>query len=280
MSCIGRLLVAGAMGGLGEVVGPLASPAGAVASAAVAQGQPVDSLLTEARALGAMEPARALEALRAVLAVDSSNYEAHWRVAVVEVETVLFTPSGPAQDSAYLLAERHARRAVAIDSTRVDGHFALAMALGRIALTKGKRERLRYAREIYEVATRAATLDPNHDGVHHVLALWHAEAMRISGLNRFFAKNLLGGKFLGQASWAKAVEHLETAVRLDPGRVYHRLDLARVYVDRKRFTDAREQLEAISALPDRVAGDIEYRREAAALLGAIAGKEDRDPKTG
>ena len=239
---------------------------------APAPAQTVEALVAEARTLAPMQPGAALGLLRQAIALDSLSYEANWRAAVAQVDVVLQgsdSLSRDTRDSLYLEAEAAARRAVRIDSTRVDGFFALGMSLGRIALTKGKRERIRYAREIHEVAVKALFLDPDHDGVHHILGLWHAEAMRTSGLNRFLAKNLLGGKILGQASWASAIEHLETAVRLDPDRIYHRLDLARIYADRKQFAAARQQLEAIGRLPNRVVHDPTYRLEAARLLERI-----------
>lgn len=233
--------------------------------------------IAEAREASSMTPGRALALLRQALAADSTSHEAQWRTAVALVDVGLETPDSiksAARDSLFHEAEHHARRAIAIDSSRVEGHFVLGMALGRVALTKGKKDRVKYAKEIYESATRALAIAPEHDGAHHLLALWHAEAMRTSGFNRFMAKNLLGGKILSQASWARAIEHLETAVAIDPNRVFHRLDLARIYVDRKRFSAARAQLNAIAELPNRVAQDAQYRVEASRLLAAIANRRD------
>jgi predicted negative regulator of RcsB-dependent stress response len=47
--------------------------------------------------------------------------------------------------------------------------------------------------------------------------------------------------------------------------LYHRLELAQIYVDRKRYDDARAQLRELEALPDREIMDSVYRREAEAL---------------
>ena len=63
--------------------------------------------------------------------------------------------------------------------------------------------------------------------------------MRLSGLSRFFAKNLLGAGIFKEASWEEAMSDMERAVALDPGRLYHRLELAEIYADRKRYDDAR-----------------------------------------
>ncbi|MEZ4585996.1 MAG: tetratricopeptide repeat protein [Gemmatimonadales bacterium] len=155
-----------------------------------------------------------------------------------------------------------------IDSNDVHGLFALSMALGRAALTRGPRQRIAMAGEVYRAASRARALAPDHDGVLHVLGLWHAEVMRTSGFNRFMARNILGGKLLGQASWDSAVALLSQAVERDPDRIYHRLDLARALADRKMYEEARHQLDTLLALPDRYHG-LRYRREAAALLETV-----------
>jgi tetratricopeptide (TPR) repeat protein len=218
----------------------------------------------------------ALAHYEAALALDSTNYEANWRAAIVlldEGEQIPERERSPARDSLYASAERLARRAVAADSMQAEGHFALAAAVGRASLTMGKKERIRRARIIRDEALRTLELDPRHDGAYHILGRWNAEIMRLSGLSRFFAKNLLGAGVFSQASWEEAVSNMEHAVALDPGRLYHRLELAEIYADRKRYDDARAELVQLEALPDREIMDSVYRREAKALAERIANKK-------
>jgi tetratricopeptide (TPR) repeat protein len=211
----------------------------------------------------------------AALALDSMSYEANWRAALAlldEGEQIPDSIKSPARDSLYARAERLARRAVAADSMGADGHFALAAAIGRVALTLGKKDRIRRARTIRDEALRAVALNPRHDGAWHILGRWNAEIMRLSGLSRFFAKKFLGAGIFGQASWAEAVSDMERAVALDPGRLYHRLELAEIYADRKRYDDARAELTTLAELPDREIMDSVYRREGAELAARIAKK--------
>lgn len=217
----------------------------------------------------------ALAHYEAALALDSLAYEPNWRAAIVlldQGEQIPDSVKSPERDSLYARAEGLARRAVAADSLGADGHFALAAAVGRASLTMGKKERIRRARVIREEAQRAIALDPRHDGAYHILGRWNAEIMRLSGLSRFFAKRLLGAGIFGEASWDNATSNMERAVALDPGRLYHRLELAEIYVDRKRYEDARAQLGELAALPDREVMDSRYRAEAKELGASIADK--------
>jgi Tfp pilus assembly protein PilF len=96
--------------------------------------------------------------------------------------------------------------------------------------------------------------------------------MRTSGLSRFFAKKFLGAGVFNQASWERAIYHMEKAAELDPGRIYHHLELARIYADRKRYSDAEDRLERVASLPEREVMDSVYKREAAALRRRVARK--------
>ena len=228
-------------------------------------------------ARAAREPAEAVTHFQAALAQDSMNYEANWEAALALIDVGKATPDSvksPARDSLYALAEVYARRAVAANPADAEGHFALANAVGRASLTKSKSERIRRAAEIRSEALRAIELNPRHDGAYHVLGRWNAEIMRLSGMTRFLARSFLGAGIFREASWEGAVNNMEKAVELDPRRIYHRLDLAEVYVNRHRFADARSQLQQIALLPVADALDPTYKEQAAELLRRIADRED------
>jgi hypothetical protein len=118
-------------------------------------------------------------------------------------------------------------------------------------------------------------LDSTHDGAHHILGAWHAEVKRLSGLTKFFAKTLYGAGFMDRANWDAAVAHLTRAVALRPDYVFHRLELAEIYVDLEQYTRARELLASIPPLPQSDPFDAQYQRDAAALMERIAGKKDK-----
>ncbi len=216
-----------------------------------------------------------LQHFEAALALDSTDYEANWRGSDALVDIGKQTPDtvrSPERDAMYAKAEVWARRAVATNPNGADGHFALAQAIGRASLTLGKKERVKRAKEIRDEALKAIDLDPRHDGAYHVLGRWNAEIMRLSGIQRFFAKSFLGGEVFNQASWANATSYMERAVQIRPDYIYHHLDLAEMYIDLERWADARSQLELIGTLPVIDAADPHYKTEATRLLGTIRNK--------
>ena len=231
---------------------------------------PADHVALGRSAEEAHDITTALQHYQAALDQDSSNYEANWRGALIlstlGEERGDEAKKNPERDSLYAQAERYARRAVLSEPSGADGHFALAAAVGRASLTLGTKARIRRASVIRSEAMRTLALNPRHDGAYHILGRWNAEIMRISGFNRFFAKSFLGGGIFGKASWAQAIYNMQRAVALDPGRIYHHLELAEIYADRKRTRDAVVQLRLVDSLPQREVMDTAYKRKGDELL--------------
>jgi tetratricopeptide (TPR) repeat protein len=221
----------------------------------------------------AQDPGMALQHFHAALNQDSMNYEANWRGALLLLDLgdqIPETGKSRRRDSLYSLAERYARRAVVSDTSGADGHFALAAAVGSAALTLGQEERIRRAGIVRNEALKAIELNPRHDGAYHIMGRWNAEIMRLSGIGRFFAKNFLGARVFKQASWNGAITSMEKAAALDPGRIYHHLELAEIYMDRKRGADAEAQLRAVDSLPAREPLDSIYKQRGAELRRRLA----------
>src|SRR6266581_4457928 len=159
-------------------------------------------------------------------------------------------------------ALQHYRAALTADST----NYA--------ALWKAGRELVDIAKIIYDEGMKAIELDSTHDGAYHLVGAWHAEVKRLSGFQKFFAKALFGGGFLDKGNWDDAQKYLERAVALKPHNIFHRLDLAGVYVDLGKYSKAREQLTTIATLPIADVLDHEYQKEAAQLLEDIKTEKD------
>jgi Flp pilus assembly protein TadD len=219
-----------------------------------------------------MNPRATADRYEAVLATDSLNSEANWRAAIALVDIGKQTPDNrkdKVRDSLYRQAEFYARRAVRQAPQDAGPHFALALALGKASMTRSARERVKSAKEVRTEVDRALEIDPNHDGAWHLLGRWHAEIERLSNIEEFFAKTLLGGKVFNEATWDEAIRCMRRAVELRPDYIFHRLDLAEMLLERKRPSEARPELEAIRDLPVLDAMDPAYQLRAAELLSRI-----------
>jgi hypothetical protein len=219
-----------------------------------------------------MQPAEALGRFEMLLRADSLDLEAGWRAAMARSDLALplrEKRSRARRDSLLEQAQKNARLVVRLAPDNVNALFALGMVLGNTALTKGIRDKVRMSNEIRSLALRAVAADSTHDAAQHLLGRWHYEVMRLSGFERFIAKSILGGEEFGKASWSEAQRRLELAVTLAPERIYHRLVLARILVARKDKSGAAAELERIATLPDQVAADSAYRREAHEMLAKL-----------
>jgi len=217
----------------------------------------------------AFNAATALGHYERAVAAEPRNYDALWKASRDAVDLGEGTEDKAQRSELYRRAEGYARRAVEVKPGDAEAHFHLARAVGVAALTLGVSDRVKYATIVREEALRALELDPRHPGALHVMGVWNAEVMRLNGFERMVARTFLGGKVFGSASWADAVRYMEEAVAVDPGRLTHHLDLARIYRDRGEKAKAREHYEAVLRGPATEVNDGKYKREADRELSAI-----------
>lgn len=206
-----------------------------------------------------------LAASRTALAqtgADTTTYAWLLRAAHDAVDRGEFDPNEDERQALFRKAEQYARRAVAANGADAEGHFELARAIGKTALTMGPRDKVKYAGVVHDEAMAAVRLNPKHAGALHVLGKWNSEVMQLNGITRLVAKRLLGGAVFGEASWENAQRYLEQAVALEPGRIIHRLDLAEVLAARGEKAKAREQYEWIARAPLTDYNDRHYKDEA------------------
>lgn len=227
----------------------------------------------------ALHPEAALVRYRAALALDPKDYEALWKASrsLVNVAKQIDSDDDALKkrrDSMYVEARTLAEAAVSANPKGSQGHSMVAQALGRLSRTRGGKERVRFAKTIYDEAMAAVEIDSTNDPAYHVLGAWNAEIRRLSGMTRFFAKTLFGADFMDKANWSDAERYLLRAVALRPENVYHHLELAQVYVDVKKYDAAREQLRMLHDLPIGDVLDHKYKSDAETLLNDIKEKKD------
>jgi len=217
----------------------------------------------------ARQPLQALALYEQALDRDSLSFDALWRASRESVDLGEFEPDRKKQAERYARADRYARQALALHPDDADVHFHVARAIGRTAMSVSPRDRVKYAVQVRAHALEALELNPRHAGALHVMGVWNAEVMRLNGIARAFAKAFMGGKVMSTASWEEAARYLDETVELEPNRLVHRLDQARIYRDMGRKADARAAFEAALRAPLLDANDDRYRRAAEDELKAL-----------
>jgi tetratricopeptide (TPR) repeat protein len=235
--------------------------------AASARAQTSSELIASGdRDYASMNAASALSHYERAAKLDPSSYEASWKASRSAVDIGSYTNDKSRREALFASAEQYARKAVQLNPTDAEGHFSLARALGKTALTQSPRGRIRYATEIRSQALECLRIDPKHGGCLHVMGMWNAEVMRLNSITRMIAKNILGGKAFGSASWKEAVRYMEASVANDPDRIVHYLDLAEVYDDVGEKAKSRAMYEAVIRMPATDVNDRFYKEQARGAL--------------
>jgi tetratricopeptide (TPR) repeat protein len=213
------------------------------------------------KAFNALHPNVALTEYQAAIAADPKNVTALWKASHTTV--VLGEFSDSTRDSLYKMGEDYARKAVAAAPGNANAQFVLAEVLGRIALTiENPQGRLPYSQEVYHHAMTCLQLDPKSAECAHVLGDWNAEVMRVDASLRSMAIGMLGATELSNASWENAQKYLQQAIREQPKRAVHHLDLARVYADMGDSAKAKAEYQATIQAPVSDYNDKQYQAAA------------------
>lgn len=108
-----------------------------------------------------------------------------------------------------------------------ESHVCVAICYAKQFPYSDNQTKVNYSRLIKAEAEKCVELDPKYDLGYHMLGRWNYE---VSSMN-FFVKGLVriayGG--LPKASREAAVEYFKKAIELNPHRVIHHLQLARMY---------------------------------------------------
>ncbi len=221
------------------------------------------------------DDAKALEAYRLAVEADPANYEALWKLcrACVDVADQISQnePGWEAkQRKLYKEGETYGRQAVRANPNDTWGHFFLSAALGKYALTLGKRDQINMSKVIKNEIEKAIELDNTNDLAYHALGRWHRRMAEIGGAQRF-----LGGLVYGsipKGSFEESEQALKKAVELRPDYTNHHLELGRTYLSLKKYDLAKQEFEKVLEVPVTSSKCEDYKKEAQAELERLKKK--------
>jgi len=163
--------------------------------------------------------------------------------------------------AAYEQGREAARRAVAAAPGNDMAHLWLALNTGRYAEMRGFSTGLKMLPSIREASDTALRLNPKN-----------VDAIVLAGGILANVPRLMGG------DRAKAEAHFKRALELDPHKTSARIELADLYMDTKRWAEARQELQRIvneTAPTDLPRWTVTEVPQARRLLVEIANREPR-----
>ena len=161
----------------------------------------------------------------------------------------------------------YARQAMELQPGGVDGRYLNIAATGRLALLESSpRERARLGVVVDTAARGLLAQDPSHASAHNALGKLYFQLAELNWFERLFAKRWMGADLLDRATWEAAEAHLRRAVELQPGRIFHLVDLGALLAERGRREEARDVLGKALGVPLEDPVQEEFREEARRIL--------------
>ena len=190
-----------------------------------------------------------LQLLEDVIDDSPESYEPLWAAARSAVATGLLSRGREIQNQWYKIGESYARRATEVEPEGLVGLYWLLSAKGLRAAQSGGREASALGGEVFDLAHEVLEMDSLHAGAHHALGVLNYRVRRLSSIERFVARNFLGGDVMNSTNWEDAERYLTRAVELSPEYILFHLDLGRMYLARDRKDEARIHFERALELP-------------------------------
>jgi tetratricopeptide (TPR) repeat protein len=211
----------------------------------------------------------AAQAFEKAMQIKPDSYEAAWKAGDETTECAKNLPAGDkaGKEVAYEKARKLCERAIQLNPAGFEGHFRKAVALGRLALFRGGKQKINLAKMVKAEADTAVTLNPKADLAWHVIGRWHQDLANLNWALRAVAKVIFGG--VPPGSNDEAVAAFQKAIAINPNHIEHHLELAKTYKLMGKKELMKEPLEKVLALPSVEEDDPSFKAEAKELLAKL-----------
>jgi len=235
-----------------------------VSSARATEPDVAGALASGNAALSNFDLPGAIAAYTQAVNASPGNYEANWKLARALVDQGTLSKDPAAQKELYQQAASLAQTAVELNPSDSKGHVQRAVAVGKLALFLGGKQKVEMSNLVKAEAEKAAKLNPNEDLAFHVLGIWNREMAELNWFLRKFAE-LLYGK-LPAASLDQAIADLRQASDLAPNVVPHHVELGITLADARRWDEADKELKQALAMKKTWVTDDYYKELARQTL--------------
>jgi tetratricopeptide (TPR) repeat protein len=144
----------------------------------------------------------------------------------------------------------------------------LAMSNGNIALFRGGKEKIKYAKLVEDNAKKSISMNPNAYLPYIILGIYYREIAGLSWLERAFANTFLGG--VPSGSYEESVSMLKKALSIDQNMIVANFQLAKTYRQMEMESEEKTLLQKVLKLPIRDFRDKFAKEKAQKRLNGIS----------
>lgn len=168
------------------------------------------------------------------------------------------------QKEFYVKGKQYAMLALKANPNNSEANFAMAIAMGRMALMFSGEEKVKAVKEVRTYADKCIQLDPKNFKGYHVLGKWNYEVSDLSAFERWIVK--VGYGALPKASMEDAARYYERSMQLNPAFLLNYLELAKVYKKKDNIPKSRALLTQMLKMPPTSSDDAKIKRLGKELL--------------
>lgn len=227
--------------------------------------QDENKLLSEARQLEAtFKENDAMVKYLEVLKIQPRNYTALCKVSELYSLLGKRQPTKEKQKIYYRAARNYAQQALVVNPSHADANFAMALAMGRMAIISSGEEKIKAVKDIKIYAEKCVQLDPQGFKGYHILGRWHYEISNLNSVEKWLVKIAYGS--LPEASLKEAIANYEKSRQLNPGLLINYMELAKCFHRNDENKKANEMLQQVTQLPSKTIDDPTVKEEARKLM--------------
>jgi tetratricopeptide (TPR) repeat protein len=227
--------------------------------------QDINTLLKEAQQLEhAFKEPEALQKYLDVLRHQPNNLTA--LIKTSELYSILgkHQNTKDKQKEYYRNARIYAQKALQVNANSSDANVVMAIAMGRMALASSGEEKIKAVKDIKTYSEKSIQLDPGNFKGYHVLAKWHYEVSDLNSVEKWLVK--VAYEALPKASLDDAIKYFEKSRQLNPSFLLNYLELARAWHRKDNNKKAREFIEVMLKMPNKIGEDASIKAKGKKLL--------------
>ena len=165
------------------------------------------------------------------------------------------------------MGKAYALCATGLAPNEPEAHLSVAISYAKMSPLLDKKAQLEASKEVKTEVDQTLALDPKKDLAWHLLGCWHQRLADVGTVKRTLAR-LVYGK-VPAATNDEAVSCFQQAIKLNPNRLIHHIELGRTYAQMGKKAEARECIEKGLAMPNVGKDDPDAKERGRATLATI-----------